>query len=140
MIPKWELSILANVSGFYQKLLARLSPWRASRASRPGDEAIHQANTDLREILGKMHRWLQLLDMAITPAMVRQALTTDTDPEIAEALLRYYTRKRDFTEADRDKTDMVATFLYRHPRVPGNGNSAAMDWMDRCRFRHLKLR
>jgi hypothetical protein len=117
--PKWELSILANVSGFYQKLLRDYL--QGDLPVHPGleDEAIHQASTNLREILGKMHRWLQLLDMAITPAMVRQGLTTDTDPEIAEALLRYYTRKYDFTEADRDKTDLVATFLYRHPRVPG---------------------
>jgi hypothetical protein len=117
--PKWELSILANVSGFYQKLLRDYL--HGDLPVHPGleDEAIHQANSDLREILGKMHRWLQMLDMAITPAMVRQALTTDTDPEIAEALIRYYTRKRDFSDSDRDKTDLVATFLYRHPRVPG---------------------
>jgi hypothetical protein len=51
--------------------------------------------------------------------MLRQALTADTDPEIAEALLRYYIRKPDFTDHDRDKTDFAATFLYRHPRVPG---------------------
>jgi hypothetical protein len=116
---KWELSILANVSGFYQKLLRDYL--QGELPVHPGleVEAIHQANSNLREILGKMHRWLQLLDMAITPAMVRQALTTDTDPEIAEALLRYYTRKHDFAEADRDKTDLVATFLYRRPRVPG---------------------
>ncbi len=117
--PKWELSILANVSGFYQKLLRDYL--QGDLPVHPGleDEAIHQASTNLREILGKMHRWLQLLDMAITPAMVRQGLTSDTDAEIAEALLRYYTRKHDFTDADRDKTDLVATFLYRHPRVPG---------------------
>ena len=116
---KWELSILANVSGFYQKLLRDYL--QGELPVHPGreDAAIHQANSNLRETLGKMHRWLQLLDMAITPAMVRQALTADTDPEIAEALLRYYTRKRDFTDADRDKTDLVATFLDRHPRVPG---------------------
>lgn len=116
---KWELSILANVSGFYQKLLR--DHLQGELPVHPGleDEAIHNASTNLRDILGKMHRWLQLLDMAISPAMVRQALTADTDPEIAEALLRYYTRKRDFTEPDRDKTDLVATFLYRHPRVPG---------------------
>jgi hypothetical protein len=117
--PKWELSILANVSGFYQKLLRDYL--QGDLPVHPGleDEAIHQANADLRETLGKMHRWLQLLDMAITPAMVRQGLTTDTDPEIAEALIRYYTRKREFSDSDRDKTDLVATFLYRHPRVPG---------------------
>ena len=117
--PKWELSILANVSGFYQKLLRDYL--QGELPVHPGleDEAIHQAHSNLRETLGKMHRWLQLLDMAITPAMVRQGLTTDTDPEIAEALLRYYTRKREFSDTDRDKTDLVATFLYRHPRVPG---------------------
>ena len=117
--PKWELSILANVSGFYQKLLRDYL--QGDLPVHPGleDEATHQANANLRETLGKMHRWLQLLDMAITPAMVREGLTTDTDPEIAEALIRYYTRKREFSDSDRDKTDLVATFLYRHPRVPG---------------------
>ena len=40
-------------------------------------------------------------------------------PEIAEAVLRYFTRKKDTSDVNRDKTDLVATFLYRHPRVPG---------------------
>jgi hypothetical protein len=66
-----------------------------------------------------MYRWLHLLDMAITPAMLRQALTHDTDSEVAEALLRYFVRRREATDVNRDKTDLVATFLYRHPRVPG---------------------
>src|SRR3984885_5710549 len=66
-----------------------------------------------------MHRWLRLLDLAITPAMLRRAFTPDTDPEIAEAMLRYFTRNRESSEVHRDKTDLVATFLYRHPRVPG---------------------
>jgi hypothetical protein len=117
--PKWELSILANVNGFDKKLLRDYLQGDLPIHPELADDAIHQADHDLRETLANMHRWLQLLDMAITPAMVRQALTTDTDPEIAEALIRYYTRKRDFTESDRDKTDLVATFLYRHPRVPG---------------------
>ena len=117
--PKWELSILANVSGFYQKLLRDYLQGDLPVHPTLEDEAIHQVSTNLREILGKMQRWLQLLDMAITPAMVRHWLTTDTDSEIAEALLRYYTRKREFSDNDRDKTDLVATFLYRHPRVQG---------------------
>ena len=66
-----------------------------------------------------MYRWLHLLDMAITPAMVRQALTPDTDSEVAEALLRYFVRRREPSDVNRDKTDLIATFLYRHPRVPG---------------------
>jgi len=117
--PKWELSILANVNGFYKKLLHDYLQGDLPIHPELDDDAIHQADVDLRETLDKMHRWLHLLDMAITPAMVRQSLTADTDPELAEALLRYYTRKLDYTETDRDKTDLVATFLYRHPRVPG---------------------
>src|SRR5438094_6551870 len=66
-----------------------------------------------------MRRWLRLLDMAITPAMLRRAFNEQTDPEIAEAMLRYFVRKKEHTESDRDKTDIVCTFLYRHPRVPG---------------------
>jgi hypothetical protein len=57
--------------------------------------------------------------MAITPAMVRQALTPETDSEVAEALLRYFVRRREPSDVNRDKTDLIATFLYRHPRVPG---------------------
>src|SRR5208283_5219741 len=43
----------------------------------------------------------------------------DLDPEVAEALLRYFARHRDDSGANRDKTDLVATFLFRHPRVAG---------------------
>ena len=66
------------------------------------------------------------------------ALTPDTDSEVAEALLRYFVRRREPSEINRDKTDLISTFLYRHPRVQDNGSSMAMDWTDRCRFLHLK--
>src|SRR5208283_5332386 len=59
------------------------------------------------------------LDMAITPAMLRISLTSDLDAEVAEALLRFLARYRDDSASNRDKTDLVATFLFRHPRVPG---------------------
>src|SRR6202022_4787813 len=45
--------------------------------------------------------------------------TIETDPEIAEALLRYFTRKKDTSDLNPHKTDLVAPFLSRHPRVPG---------------------
>src|SRR5436853_456425 len=66
-----------------------------------------------------MRRWLCLLDLAISPAMLRHAFTNEIDPEIAEAMLRYFVRKSSHSESDRDKTDIIVTFLYRHPRVPG---------------------
>src|SRR6202051_4387572 len=84
------------------------------------DEAsLRQSEGDLPETLSRMYRWLHLLDMAITPAMLRQALTPDTDSEVAEALLRYFVRRREPSEVNRDKTDLISTFLYRHPRVAG---------------------
>jgi hypothetical protein len=116
--PKWELAILATVQGFYQKLLQ--GPVGADVPVPAGLETHSlQSEQDVAATLERMRSWLRLLDMAITPAMLRQALTAETDAEIAEALLRYLARKKDASDCNRDKTDLVATFLYRHPRVPG---------------------
>ncbi|MBZ5573939.1 MAG: hypothetical protein LAO09_18900 [Acidobacteriia bacterium] len=116
--PKWELAILATVQGFYEKLLQDSVGGEVPVPA--GLEAVSlQGDGDVLQTLSSMHRWLRLLDMAITPAMLRRALTPDTDAEIAEAMLRYFTRKKDHSDVNRDRTDLVATFLYRHPRVPG---------------------
>ena len=116
--PKWELAILATVQGFYEKLLQE--PVGGEVPVPSGLEAVSlQSDEDIAGTLSSMHRWLKLLDMAITPAMLRRAFTVDTDPEIAEAMLRYFTRKKDPSDSTRDKTDLVATFLFRHPRVAG---------------------
>jgi hypothetical protein len=116
--PKWELAILATVQGFYEKLLQE--PVGGEVPVPAGLEAVSlQSDDDVAGTLSSMHRWLRLLDMAISPAMLRRAFTADTDPEIAEAMLRYFTRKKDHSDVNRDKTDLVVTFLYRHPRVPG---------------------
>ena len=83
------------------------------------EDDLRHTERELPNTLSRMYRWLHLLDMAITPAMLRKGLTPDTDSEVAEALLRYFVRRRESTDVNRDKTDLVATFLYRHPRVPG---------------------
>ncbi|HXP17740.1 MAG TPA: hypothetical protein VN868_11620 [Terriglobales bacterium] len=116
--PKWELAILATVQGFYEKLLQDSVGGEIPVPA--GLEAVSlQDDSEVHATLDKMRRWLRLLDQAITPAMLRRAFTIETDPEIAEAVLRYFTRKKDTSDVNRDKTDLVATFLYRHPRVPG---------------------
>jgi len=81
--------------------------------------SLQESEGNVLATLSRMHLWLRLLDLAITPAMLRRAFTPDIDPEIAEAVLRYFTRKKDASDVNRDKTDLIATFLYRHPRVPG---------------------
>ena len=115
---KFELAILATVQGFYQKLM-RDALGGEVPIPRGLDEDALRSEHELPGTLSRMYRWLHLLDMAITPAMLRQALTPDTDSEVAEALLRYFVRRREQTDVNRDKTDLIATFLYRHPRVPG---------------------
>jgi hypothetical protein len=63
--------------------------------------------------LRDLQRWLNLLDLAITPLMVRDALKESTTQETAEALLRHFVRKSSRSDPDRDKTDFIVTFLYR---------------------------
>jgi hypothetical protein len=115
--PKWELALLATVQSFYQRLLSDQLGGELPAPAELAPDMISHAE-DVPSILNKMHLWVQLLDMAITPAMLRLGVS-DLDPEVAEALLRYFARHRDDSAANRDKTDLVATFLFRHPRVAG---------------------
>jgi len=117
--PKWELAILATVQGFYEKLLQDAVGGEVPVPAGLEVVSLQESGGNVRGTLSAMRRWLSLLDMAITPAMLRRAFTLETDPEIAEAILRYLTRKKDPSDANRDKTDLIATFLYRYPRVPG---------------------
>jgi len=116
--PKWELALLATVQGFYQRLLSDQLGGELPAPAQLAPDVISRAS-DVRSTLDQMHLWIQLLDMAITPAMLRVGVQSDLDPEVAEALLRYFARQRDDSGANRDKTDLVATFLFRHPRVAG---------------------
>ena len=116
---RFELAILATVQGFYQKLMLDSLGGEVPVPSGLDELSLRHSDEDLPATLSRMYRWLHLLDMAITPAMLRQALTPDTDSEVAEALLRYFVRRREPSEVNRDKTDLIATFLYRHPRVQG---------------------
>src|SRR4029077_15403200 len=72
---KFELSILATVQGFCQKLM-----WATLGGDVPLPAGLDEASLrlperDLPAPLSRMYLWLHLLDMAIPPAMLRQALT-----------------------------------------------------------------
>ncbi len=116
--PKWELALLATVQAFYQRLVGEHLGAEIPTPEELTPEAIGQT-IDIRATLGRMNVWIQLLDIAVTPAMLRLGMHSDLDPEAAEAMLRYFVRRRDGSAVNRDKTDLVATFLYRRPRVPG---------------------
>ena len=117
--PQWELAIVETVYGFYRKLLQE-----SVQSPVPLPEGLHhislgELDQHFPDPLARIRGWLRVFDLAVTPSMLRQSLTPQTDPEVAETLLRYYARKKASTDIDRDKADFVATFLYRYPRVPG---------------------
>jgi len=116
--PKWELALLATVQSFYQRLMGDHLGGEIPTPAELTPEAIGRTE-DVRGTLDRMKVWIQLLDMAVTPAILRLGMGTDLDAEVAEAMLRYFARHRDDSATNRDKTDLVATFLFRHPRVPG---------------------
>jgi len=124
--PKWELAILSTAHSFYRKLLEDSLGEELLVPKGLEAEAISQPDIDLHGTLERMRRWLRLLDLAVTTAALRHGLAADGDPEVAEALLRYYARKPSPSDADRDKTDFAATFLYRNPRVAGQWETRGM--------------
>lgn len=110
--------MLSSVQAFYLRLLSEYLggtiPAAAEMALSRGDQA-----SDLASALRQADLWIQLLDMAVTPAMLRLGLTSSVDTGVVEALLRHLARHQGGSVCSREKTDLVATFLFRHPRVPG---------------------
>jgi hypothetical protein len=115
----WELTILEIVQGFYLNLLREFLQDEVTPPRGVEADSLRARNREVSVLLPAMRRWLKLLDMAITPEMLRLSLTATIDQDLAEAMLRYYARKQSKNDFDRDKTDFIATFLYRNPRVPG---------------------
>ena len=66
-----------------------------------------------------LKRWLNVLDLAISPPMIRIAMQQNAGHEVYEALLRYFVEKKSLQDTDRDKTDCIVTHLCRHPRPDG---------------------
>jgi hypothetical protein len=63
--------------------------------------------------------WLDLLDLALTPPLMRDALKTVSGLETAHALLRYFTTKASQRSGDRDNTDCIITYLFVIPDTGG---------------------
>lgn len=70
---------------------------------------------DAAALIPEFKLWLNLLDLALTPPLVRDALKTLPGLETAHALLRYFTVKASQRAGDRDKTDCIITHLFRMP-------------------------
>lgn len=113
-----ELKDLTAVNSFYvgllEKSLGHSVPVPAG-VSNPDQSPEKIAHT-----LEEFRNWLDVLDLAMTPSVVRDSLRAASGYESAHALLRYYVSKGSGRSGDRDKTDCVITYLFRNP-PPVNG-------------------
>jgi len=116
---KWELTILEVVQGFYLQLLSETIQDEIPPPAGLEVESLCAPDRDAAALLPAMRRWLKLLDLAVTPEMLRLSLASTEHQDLAEIILCYYARKQSQSEQDRDKADFIVTYLYRHPRVPG---------------------
>ena len=108
-----ELQDLKTVHTFYLGLLEKnlghgvpVPVEIKSAAEQPADSA---------EEINNFKMWLDLLDLALTPPLIRDALKTIPGFKTSHALLRYFTAKASQRSGDRDKTDCIITSLFRTP-------------------------
>ncbi len=120
--PAVEVRDLEKVHEFYVSLLEE-----SVGSPVPVPRAIEdlEPNEYSDTAIAIFRRWLAILDLAISPPAVRDALKQSTRYETAESLLRYYFRKG--APSDREKADFVVTFLYRSKQ---NGGAAASPSFD----------
>ncbi|HUS18806.1 MAG TPA: hypothetical protein VMZ25_04090 [Terriglobales bacterium] len=127
--PVRELLDLVAVHKFYiatlESQLGHAVPL-PKEADSPGREG-----TQLATSIGVLRHWLAVLDLAVAPLTIRDALKGNLPIETAEALIRYFLEKVSHREADRDKADFMATYLFRNSP---NGKKQPPDSGDRYHF------
>ena len=108
-----ELKDLKTVHTFYLGLLEKNL---GHGVPVPAEiKIISDAPANIEEHIHNFKMWLDLVDLALTPPLIRDALKTLPGFETAHALLRYFTSKASQRSGDRDKTDCIITYLFRTP-------------------------
>jgi hypothetical protein len=111
--PQQELKDLTTVHNFYLKLLQD----NLGHAVPVPEEIKNGVATpeNSASVLRNFKLWLDVLDLALTPPLVRDALKSLPGYDTAHALLRYFISKASQRSGDRDKTDCIITYLFRTP-------------------------
>lgn len=108
-----ELQDLTAVNNFYLGLLQKSlgHPVAAPAEVSSPDTSPEKISATLEHF----RNWLDVLDLAMTPSLIRDTLKLSSGLAEAHALLRYYVAKASPRTGDRDKTDCVITHLFRNP-------------------------
>ncbi|HET9181248.1 MAG TPA: hypothetical protein VFP59_03870 [Candidatus Angelobacter sp.] len=115
-----ELQDLTTVNGFYIGLLEK-----SLGHSIPAPAEVSKPDQSAKKAVDHFKNWLDVLDLAMTPSVVRDSLKDVSGFDSAHALLRYYVAKASPRSGDRDKTDCVITYLFRNPR---QSEGAPLPW------------
>lgn len=111
-----ELQDLSSVHDLYLGLLEKNLGHAVPVPAAIKTAAENRQTADnAKECAETLRHWLDVLDLATTPPLVRDALKGQSGFERAHSLLRYLVAKRSVRSGDRDKTDCVITHLFRHP-------------------------
>ncbi len=76
--------------------------------------------SDRAELEAPLRNWLDVLDLAITAPMLRDAFKTQPRGSLLSSLLHHYVNKARHNDSDRDKTDFIVTLLFRTPESSPN--------------------
>ncbi len=110
-----ELQDLSSVHRFYIGLLEKGLGHSVPVPAEVKKAAENARDADASETIRALRHWLDLLDLATTPPLVRDALKVLPSFDTAHSLLRYFAAKASVRSGDRDKTDCIITHLFRHP-------------------------
>jgi hypothetical protein len=118
-LPTRDFAVLCAVHEFFLKVLSQ--QLRHDIPLPAGLQVTASKTPDLPTVETLRH-WVNVLDLAVTPPMFRDELANG-DVATAAALLKYYTHNPEQLAIDRDKTDFVVTWLYRHADPAGSWNT-----------------
>lgn len=112
-----DTKALLDVHDFYLRILKQLLGHDV-----PIPTGLESLGKESTETLGPdseagLRRWLDLLDLAITAPMLRDAFKVQPRGTLAASLLYHYVNKGTHTDTDRDKADFIVTLLFRTPEA-----------------------
>jgi hypothetical protein len=114
-LPVRDFTVLCAVHKFFLKVLSQ-----QLRHEIPLPAGLQMTTSKTPDLL---RHWVNVLDLAVTPSMFRDELANG-DVATAAALLMYYAHNTEQLATDRDKTDFVVTWLYRHTDEANEGKTS----------------
>src|SRR5256885_2020217 len=111
MTPDAELKDLISVNEIY---VALLQHHVGAPVPMPAEVLHPETHPEwIEHSIATLKGWLNVLDLAISPALIREYLKGCKSVHQLDPLLRYYVMRARISERDRDKADLLITEILR---------------------------